>query len=293
MGSRRGAGMTQVLKGGGGLARALVLALAAVAAALASGCNSCRSTPGAGAGAEGAGGEGGLASAANGSVAPASGAASDDDLASSGSEEPLEAGNRFRDAQPRIETDTDGPADPACVAGKSADVSLATAVVDPRCAIGRVRAKKLRAVLERDGGPPVLLRQEGKVLDDGRIALRLVNAGPVALALPLIFSATLPAFLVMAEDEGQTLYELAAPRFDVAASKTRAHFARIVLEPGGAATATVAVDPAIATVVARRGGDRADAGASKLPRGHYVLRIGELLTDVEAGAPARVPFDVR
>jgi hypothetical protein len=125
------------------------------------------------------------------------------------------------------------------------------------------------------------------------VALRLVNTGPAPLSLPLIFSATLPAFLVMAEDEGQTLYELAAPRFDVAASKTRAHFARIVLEPGGAASATLEIDPSIATVVARRGGDRAEAGASKLTKGHYVLRVGELLTDVEAGAPARVPFDVR
>jgi len=272
-------------------ARVVVAAVArlalALAAPLAGGCSSCRSKPA---------GETALdAGVASGNEAPLPppGAAPEDDVDGATGETVVEAGNRFRDAQPRAEADADGPVDAACVGGKGVEVSLAKAVVDERCAIGRVSAKRLRALLERDGGPPVSLRQEAKVLEDGRIALRLVNTGPVALTLPLIFSATLPAFLVMAEDEGQTLYELASPRFDVAASKTRAHFARIVLEPGGVATATITVDPGIASVVARRGGDRADAGASRLPKGHYVLRVGELLTDVEAGAPARVPFDVR
>jgi hypothetical protein len=217
-----------------------------------------------------------------------------DDGEGGASGEIIEAGNRFRDARPLAEADPDGPIDPACVGGKGGEIALATAVVDPRCAIGRVRARALRALLERDGGPPPALRQEAKLLEDGRIVHRLVNVGPAALALPLIFSVSLPAFLVMAEDEGQTLYELATPRFDVSATKGRAHFARIVLEPGGAAVATFTLDPAIASVVARRGGgDRADAGAAKLPKGHYVLRVGELLADVEAGAPARLPFDVR
>jgi hypothetical protein len=258
------------------------------AATLVGACDSCH-TPPAGESALDAGGAGDEAS-----VLPR-GAADDDDADAEMGEALAEAGNRFRDARPLAEGDAEreGPVDAACIGGKSADVSLATAVVDERCAIGRVRARKLRALLEHDGGPPAPLRQEAKLLDDGRVALRLVNTGPVALTLPLIFSASLPAFLVMAEDEGQTLYELATPRFDVAASKTRAHFARIVLEPGGVAVATITIDPGIASVVARRGGNRAEAGAARLPKGHYVLRVGELLTDVEAGAPARVPFDVR
>jgi len=267
--------------------RLVVVAMLAFAALTFAGCHSCQgNAPGERAA------EAGVASG-NEAPAVAPAAPSDEDLDGAAGEPLAEAGNRFRDAQPRADADVDGPTDPACIGGKGVDVSLASAVVDERCAIGRVRAQKLRVLLEHDGGPPVSLRQEAKVLDDGRIALRLVNTGPVALTLPLIFSATLPAFLVMAEDEGQTLYELAAPRFDVVASKTRAHFARIVLEPGGVAIATITIDPGVASVVARRGGDRADAGASKLPKGHYVLRVGELLTDVEAGAPARVPFDVR
>ena len=267
----------------------------------AGGCSGCKKDTDAGGDGDGTRAEGGSAGsqAASPATSRAGGGAADDEELDGGTGDPLvEAGNRFRDAQPRADTDaTEGPVDPACVASKGGELSFASAVVDERCAIGRVRAQKLRASLEQDGGPPPPLRQEGKVLDDGRVAIRLVNTGSAPLTLPLIFSSSLPAFLVMAEDEGQTLYELAAPRFDVAAagtgSRTRAHFARIVLEPGGAATATLTIDPAIASVVARRGGNRADAGASKLAKGHYVLRVGELLADVEAGAPARVPFDVR
>jgi hypothetical protein len=267
-------------------ARALALALLG----LLTGCNGCHAAPAGESRPDGAAPGAGAPAVPAGSTSAGTGEEADN-AASDGPF--VEAGNRFRDAQPKADVDAEGPADPSCIGGKGADVALASAVVDERCAIGRVRAKKLREALEHDGGPPVSLRQEAKVLDDGRIALRLVNTGPAALVLPLIFSATLPAFLVMAEDEGQTLYELASPRFDVRASRTRAHFARIVLEPGGVAVATITIDPGIASVVARRGGDRADAGASRLARGHYVLRVGELLTDVEAGAPARVPFDVR
>ena len=277
----------------GGFTRVITLVLAAALVTGAGGCSGCRKD----AGGDGTRDEGSSTNEAPPAASSEGSTEDDDDAGDPRSGDPLvEAGNRFRDAQPRA--DADGPVDPVCVGGKGGDVSFAVAVVDERCAIGRVRAKKLRAALEHDGGPLAMLRQEGKVLDDGRVAVRLVNTGPAALSLPLIFSAVLPAFLVMAEDEGQTVYELAAPRFEVATAgpgpRTRAHFARIVLEPGGAATATLTIDPAIASVVARRGGgDRADAGASKLTKGHHVLRVGELLTDVEAGAPARVPFDVR
>lgn len=265
---------------------AAMLALV-TAAGLVSACDGCQGRPSPRAALDGGGAPDG------GSDGAGAAELADDDGGPSASGELVEAGNRFRDAQPQAEADPDGPVDPACLGGKGGEIALASAVVDPRCAIGRVRARQLRALLERDGGPPVALRQEAKLLEDGRVVHRLVNVGPAPLTLPLIFSVSLPAFLVMAEDEGQTLYELAAPRFDVSATKGRAHFARIVLEPGGAAVATITVDPAIASVVARRGGERADAGNAKLPKGHYILRIGELLADVEAGAPARLPFDVR
>jgi hypothetical protein len=123
------------------------------------------------------------------------------------------------------------------------------------------------------------------------------------LTLPLSFSAKLPAFTVLAEDDRHTLYELEPPRLEVAssgpegaASNDRPHFARIVLSPGGAAVATIRINSAVVRVVGRGPGDKCDGGPacapSRLAKGHYTLHLGELLTDVEVGAPARVAFDL-
>lgn len=217
----------------------------------------------------------------------------------------VEAGNRFRDAEPKVVVDPDGPINPTC---SGREVALALAVVDERCAIGSARAKQLRASLEHDGGAGLPLRaalplaQEAKVGADGRVALRLVNTGSLPLTLPLSFSAKLPAFTVLAEDERHALYELEAPRLEVAAGSAevaaandRPHFARIVLAPGSAAVATVSISPAVVRVLGRGAGPEAcvDGGTcaragSRLPKGRYLLHVGELLTDVEVGAPARV-----
>lgn len=214
----------------------------------------------------------------------------------------VEAGNRFRDAEPKVVVDPDGPVEPAC---SGREVALAVAVVDKRCAIGSARAKQLRASLEHDGGA-LPLTQEAKVGVDGRVALRLVNTGSLPLTLPLSFSAKLPAFTVLAEDERHALYELEAPRLEVASGSPEAaaandcpHFARIVLAPGSAAVATVAISAAVVRVVGRGagpdpcvdGGTCARAG-TRLPKGRYTLHVGELLTDVEVGAPARVTFNL-
>lgn len=220
---------------------------------------------------------------------------------SAGSEESLvEAGNRFRDAEPKVVVDPDGPVDPAC---SGPALALEVAAVDKRCAIGSGRAKLLRATLERDGGSPLSLTQEARVVADGRIALRLVNGGSVTLTLPLSFSAKLPAFTVLAEDARHTLYELEPPRLEVASDSAdaaarddRPHFARIVLAPGGAAVATITIRGAVVRVLRRGPGDTCDGGPacapSRLPRGRYTLHVGELLTDVEVGAPARVTLDL-
>ncbi len=220
-----------------------------------------------------------------------------------GSEEVVgDAGSRFRDAEPKAEVDLGGPADPACT---GAEIALASSVVDARCAISSARAKKLRALLERDGGP-MPLRQEAMGMEDGRVALRLVNKGGVSLTLPLSFHGKLPAFTALAEDERHTLYELEAPQLQLRdpGQGDRSHFARIVLPPGGAAVATVVIVPTIVRVLGRGAGDTckdAGAGASvdggpcnlrKLLKGRYVLHVGQLLTDVEAGAPARVTWDL-
>ena len=206
-----------------------------------------------------------------------------------------DASTRFRDAGPKVDRDLEGPADPACT---GAEISFATAVVDARCAISAARAKKLRALLERDGG--LGLRQDAKVGADGRVALRLVNKSGSSLSLPLSFHGKLPAFSVLAEDERHTLYELESPDLDLhdRGEGSRSHFARIVLPPEGAAVATFKVSPAILRVLGRGATDpcrTSDAGAcvsTKLGKGHYVLHVGELLTDVEAGPPARVELDL-
>jgi hypothetical protein len=199
-----------------------------------------------------------------------------------------------------VDVELDGPPDPACTGG---EIAFAAAVVDPRCAVSATRAKKLRALLERDGGA-VGLRQEAKVVEEGRVALRLVNKGSASLTLPLSFHAKLPAFSVLAEDERHTLYELEPPQLELRdpGQGGRSHFARIVLPPGGVAVATIAISRVIVRVLGRGAADPCkDAGAdggggpcsaTRLPKGHYVLHVGELLTDVEAGAPARVPFDL-
>ena len=207
-----------------------------------------------------------------------------------------DGGNRFRDAEPKVVVDPDGPVDPSCT---GMDIQLAVAVMSPRCAIGSGRAKQLRAALENDAGP-IALRQEAKVTgggsggSEGSVTLRLVNSGLTILTLPLSYSAKLPAFTVLAEDDRHAIFELQAPRFDVAgstASRERPHFARIVLPPGGAAVATIAIEKGIVKRLDR--GAPIDGGPPpRLSKGRYVLHVGQLLADVEAGAPARVTWDL-
>lgn len=211
-----------------------------------------------------------------------------------------DAQSRFRDAEPKVELDRDGPVDPSCT---GAEIAFAAVVVDPRCAIGSARAKQLRKILERDGGAPLPFRQDAKVAEDGRVVVRLINTGTAPVTLPLSYSSKLPAFTVLAEDDRHTIYELEPPRFeagipgapDASVADERAHFARIVLAPSAVATATITIQPAIARVLARgagvgKGADGGPSAPGRLARGKYVLHVGELLTDVEVGAPARVTW---
>jgi len=82
----------------------------------------------------------------------------------------------------------------------------------------------------------------------------------------------------------------------------RVHTARIRLLPGGTARATLHIDPRI---VKRLDRTCADAGArprapedaadeclpARLPKGHVVLYVGQLVTAIDAGEPARVEWD--
>ena len=207
----------------------------------------------------------------------------------------LDASHRARDGEAKAEVRPDASIDPACA---GVEVSFATALADARCAIGSSRAKQLRAALEREGDAALPLRQEASVSSDGSIALRLVNTGGASLTLPLSFAAKLPAFTVLAEDDQHTIYELEAPRFEVgsAGGAERPRFAHVALPAGGAAVATIGIQTGVTRVLARGStAPKCDGGActpARLVKGHYVLYVGELLTDVEAGAPARVPFEV-
>ncbi|MBX3185548.1 MAG: hypothetical protein KF819_00980 [Labilithrix sp.] len=209
-----------------------------------------------------------------------------------------DASVRFRDAEPQIarlladggDGGDDDATDPACT---GAAIALADAIADPRCAIGGARAKALRARLEGDASK-LPLRQEAAISPDGVVSLRLANTGKSALALPLSHHPKLPAFTVLAEDDKHAIYELAPPRFEVAdAGADKARFARIVLPPGGVATATITVAPSVVRRVAPACAEGGSCAPERLPRGRYTLYVGELLTDVEAGAPARVAWEIR
>lgn len=274
------------------VALALALAAASTPALLLAGC---KSKPNAAEESD----AGGAARGAD----PATATAPPEDDDDGGSEGPAgDGGNRFRDAEPKVVVDPDGPVDPACT---GMEVAFATAVMSTRCAIGSGRAKQLRAALEGDAGT-ITLRQEAKRGEDGRVTLRMVNSGLVSLTLPLSYSAKLPAFTVLAEDEHHAIFELDTPKLEVAgstASKDRPHFARIVLPPGGAAVATIAIETGVVKRLGRGSGGAGDGGdggrcdggpctPAKLTKGRYVLHVGQLLADVEAGAPARVTWDL-
>ncbi|HSO35952.1 MAG TPA: hypothetical protein VLT33_25670 [Labilithrix sp.] len=280
--------------------RPLRVSFVVVVAVLLAGSPGCRcgGTEGAGVSADGAAPPSTGADASGAGALAADGDVERDERDDAGSEASGDASLRFRDAAPAVDRDLDGPPDPACT---GAEISFAAAVVDPRCAIDSARARKLRARLERDGG--IGLRQDAKVNADGRVALRLLNKSGTALSLPLSFHGKLPAFSVLAEDDVHTLYELEPPELELRdrGEGSRSHFARIVLLPDAAAVATLTISPAILRVLGRGAGDRCrDAGpaeggpchATRLAKGHYVLHVGELLTDVEAGAPARVVWDL-
>lgn len=210
---------------------------------------------------------------------------------------PGDLGKRFRDAGPRIEAgagDAEAPIDPAC---SGASLSFSAVLADPRCAIGSSRAKLLRAEIEFDGGAAPL-KQEAK-LDPGpsatpdgiRVVLRLVNAGTTTLTLPLSHHTKLPAFTTLAEDAHRAIFELEPPKLENVTDSQKPRFAVLALPPRGAVTATVTVG----TTIARRIAPACDAGTCappKLPKGKYTLYLGQLVTDVEAGAPAKVEISV-
>lgn len=227
----------------------------------------------------------------------------EEDREGDGASPPLlrEAGTRFRDAGPAVDLPDGaarsgkelGPIDPACT---GAEIDLAAAVFDTRCAITATDAKRLREPLEIDAGGP-RFRQEAVREADGRVLVRVVSLAKTPMTLPLSYHGKLPAFTALAEDAKHQLFELTPPALAPAKEpEGRPRFARIVLPPGGVAVARAT----IASTILRRivpkcgvdGGEDGGCGAGPLPAGVHTLYVGQLVIDVEAGAPARLPWVV-
>lgn len=92
---------------------------------------------------------------------------------------------------------------------------------------------------------------------------------------------------------------------DAGALRTRVHSAHIRLPPGGVARARLTIDPRIVKRLDRTcagagarplatGGDAASAeecSPARLPKGRVVLYVGQLVTAIDSGEPARVEWD--
>jgi hypothetical protein len=133
-------------------------------------------------------------------------------------------------------------------------------------------------------------------LDDGRVELRLVNRGALPAALPLSWHPKIAAFIVLADNPREkAIYELEAPALgvDLDGGPATARFARVTISPGGYAFARIAIDPKI---VKRAGKAPPDAGGAPTPAqlgdGRWVLHIGQLVTDVDTGEPATLPWGI-
>ena len=157
------------------------------------------------------------------------------------------------------------------------------------------------------GGRAGGLRQEARI-EGGRIEYAIVNGSSTTQAIPIrARSSAVPAkdaagpggpgaFSVLADDGRGSVFELAEPVDEIRDAGTGlpgVHTAIVRLLPGGRATVVLSVDP---RVVARLTPDRSCDGGpctpARLPAGHYTLHVGQLLTEIDTGPPAQVPYDV-
>lgn len=250
--------------------------------------------------------------------------------ANSGDEPRFDAsGMQARDLEAREEARRDAGAvtDPACV---GTELSLFDAALNERCTISEHEYLRLTSSWERfDGGGTTSLRQEART-DEGYVVFALVNASAAPRAIPIRLSLERSsAFSVLADDGHGLVYELAAPQVqpgvvraaealmkrprrrvqgrrahdlpatgEDAGSPSHVQTSAIRLASGGRATARLTIDP---TIVARLGPKGAmpscgpdagqDASACALPKGRYTLYVGQLLSEIEAGPPARVVWN--
>jgi hypothetical protein len=291
--------------------------LTVILAILGSACR--RDAPGGG----GGGGEGSPTASGEAVLAATSAAAS----ANAGATDELHdealdgaAGRQARGVESQADELRDAGAPASTCSGTV--LGLVRAAEEPRCAIGEREwnALKSRAA---DAGAESSVRQEARREGD-RIVIAAVNRGKAPVDLPLRFAPgrpDLPAITVLAEDVQHAVFELASPipdderdgsapppkrapaphgrgpTFDAGwldlAAVAHVYSARIRLPPGGAAQVAFRVDP---KVVKRlddgcREHDAAACTPARLPRGHYVLYVGQLIVAADVGAPARIEWD--
>ena len=204
------------------------------------------------------------------------------------------------------EAEAGAPAGPRGDAGPAsactgAEVDAARSLADARCAIGAIEARRLRAAAE-DAGVASRFVQRAVAEEDGTITLRITNTGRRAVTVPLLDHPDLPAFTVLAQEAGGGLLELAPPPLRstsgeestgaTEAGARRSRFARVRLPAGGALVARLAPS----TQVVGRLSPPCEGGTCApraLAPGPYILHVGQLFVDVEAGAPARVAWLAR
>jgi hypothetical protein len=261
---------------------------------------------------------------ASASASAASTSTSIDDGAASLSAEEEDAGRvaRLVEAQASAARGDAGPIDRACESGANAALgaTLLASAADPRCALGA----REWGLLTPDAGTDRLgLRQEA-LREGDQIVLALVNRGSAPLDVPVRFRVDQlnATFTVLAEDECHAVFELAAPAptterarlerpiedagprrpaRDQAPRHGNVHSARIRLLPGGSVRERLVLDTKIVrhlgggsgcVAVAHDGGGTVPT-TTMLPKGRYILHVGQLMTGIDAGLPARVPWEIR
>lgn len=188
------------------------------------------------------------------------------------------------------------------------EIDALAVLADPRCAITAREARRLRAVSD-DAGAAAAFVQRATAGEDGVVTVRLTNAGTRTVTVPLLDHADLPAFTALAQDPSGTVLELAPPSFAVEEAapsgdaglldggmadggpSRRARIAKAKVPRGGAVVVRIVPSPVVVRRVAPPCPPGGGACApTRLVPGAYVLHLGQLLVDVEAGAPARVAF---
>ncbi len=262
-----------------------VFAIVCVTSALASGCDACGRTPGA------ASSSGGGEDTRPGSVA-ADGAPTEV-TGEHGVDEALQIGG---DGGRGV--DGGGP---ACT---GAELEALAVLGDPRCAISAMEARRLRAVTD-DAGAGVSFVQRATLEEDGSITVRVTNRGTKTVTVPLLDHADLPAFTALGQEAGGALYELAPPSFAPSTEASpasdggdaghvrRARIARARVPAGGSLVVRLAPSPVVMRRIDPPCPDGGRCAPERLAPGAYVLHLGQLVVDVEAGPPARVAWLVR